>query len=67
MFGVVPAKYHKASLDVERYALKISISMRNNMFVSVCTLMYLRLFFSNLSSSKETGAPYSKIGRIAPF
>ena len=56
MIGVVPAKMYKASLDVLRYALAIS------MFMSFCTLMYLRLLYSYVRASIQTGAPYSKSG-----
>ena len=59
MIGVFPAKMHKASLDVLWYTLAIS------MFMSICTLMYLRLLNSLLSASLQPGAPYIKSGRIA--
>jgi len=61
MIGLIPAELHKTSQDVLRYALE------NTMFICLGTLLYLRLFYSYLSSSNQTGAPYSKSVRIAPF
>jgi hypothetical protein len=55
------SRIRKASLDVVPYALAIS------KFMSLCTLMYLRLFNSYLRTSIQTGAPSSKSGKNAPL
>ena len=61
MVGVVPARIHRASLDVVQYGLAI------RRFVSLCTLMYsyLRLLNSYLSASIQTGEQYNKSGKLA--
>jgi len=61
MIGVIPAKLHSPSLDVVRYDLAII------RFMSLFTLVYVRLFYSHLRASIQTGAPYSKIVMIEHF
>jgi len=57
---VRPVSMHRASLDVVRNALAVS------MFIILCILMYFRLLYSCFMASIQTGAP-SRSGRMAPL
>jgi len=61
IIGVVPVRMQSASLDVVRNALAI------HMFISRCTLIYFCLLCSYFMASIQTGAPYSRRGKMAPL
>ena len=58
--GVIPVNTQGASWEVVRYALAIF------MFISLCTLMSFVALRFLFRPSSHTGAPYDRIGSIAP-
>ena len=61
IIGVMPVRMQSASLDVVRNALDI------RMFIGRCTLIYFCLLCSYFMASIQTGAPYSRRGKMAPL
>ena len=61
IMGVMLVRMQSASFDVVQYALIILI------FIRRCTLMYFFRLCSYFITFIQTGAPYSKRGRMVPF
>ena len=57
----MPVRMQIASLDVVRNAMAI------RMFISRCTLINFCLLCSYFIASIQTGAPYSRRGKMAPL
>ena len=58
--GVIPVITQRTSFDTVRYAFAILI------FINLCTLAILFLYFSFFIALIHTGAPYKRRGRIPP-